>query len=396
MTRRSRRVVWLVIALVVTAAVALALRPKAVPVTTARATREPFTATTTAEGRSRIRDLYVVTAPVPGTLERLTVEAGDSVSPGTILARIGPPAPSPLDTRSRAVAEAAVTAARAAVTMAAARSAEAEGAAAHADSELSTARVLFAEGAVARAAVEHAEHEAEIRRRAVEAADAAVRVARSELAQAEAQLRSGAGAPSPPVSVVRAPVAGRILRVVRESGGPVAAGEPLLEVGNIATLEFFADLLTADALSVVAGAEATIRDGDGARPLAARVRRVEPAAFTKVSALGLEEQRVRVILDLTEAPPPALGHDFRVTASIAVWSGADQLTVPSTALFRDGKDWALFVVDGKRARLRRVTAGRSDAQKTVIDAGVREGEEVIVQPSDEIRDGVRVARAPPS
>jgi HlyD family secretion protein len=376
--------------------VVLALRPNALLVTTARVAREELTATTTAEGRSRIRDLYVVTAPVDGEIERIILEEGDSVSSGTVLARIGPAVPRPLDSRSRATAEAAVNSARAAVAEAEARRAEAEGAAAHADNQLATARILFAEKAVARNDVEHAEHEAEIRRRSVEAAGAAVNVARSEVRRAETQLRVGATGGSPALSVVRAPVAGRILRVARQSGGPVAAGEPLVELGNIATLEFFADLLTTDAMSVEAGANATIRHDAASSPLAARVRRVEPAAFTKISALGLEEQRVRVILDLAQEAPATLGHDFRVTVSIAIWKGTDVLTVPSTALFRVGESWAVFVVDGGRARLRPVTTGPSGAQKTVIEAGVREGEEVIVQPSDVIGDGSRVAGTPAS
>jgi HlyD family secretion protein len=363
-------------------------------VATATVTRGPLTATTTAEGRSRIRDLYVVTAPVDGDLERVTLEAGDSVSPGTVIARIGPAAPRPLDARSRAAAEAAVTSARAALAEAVARQAEARGAAVHVDSELATARRLVAGGAIPRQAVERAEHEAEIRRRTVEAAGAAVEVARSEVARAETQLGSGVGAGSRPASKVRAPLAGRVLRVVRRSGGPVAAGEPLFELGNLATLEFQVDLLTADAMLVEPGAEATIGGWSGSPPLVARVRRVEPAAFTKISALGLEEQRVRVVLDLAKEPPAALGHDFRVTVSIATWSGTDVLTVPSTALFRVGESWAVFVVDGGRARRRRVSAGRSDGRRTAIETGVSAGEEVIIQPSDVIRDGTRVARAP--
>ena len=395
MTHTPKKALWIAVALAVLAAVAMALRPKPVRVATTAVRRGPLTATVTAEGRSRIKDLYVVTSPVDGDLERVTLDAGDSVLTGAILARIAPVAPRPLDARSRAAAGAAATSARASVSAAEARLAEARGAAVHADSELATARRLTTGGVLPPKTAEHAGHEAEIRHRAVDAARATVQVARSELARAEAQLTtSGSDGTPRPVIAVRAPVAGRVLRVVRQSGGPVAAGTPLVEVGNLATLEFTADLLTADAMTVQAGAEAAIRDWGGPRPLAARLRRIEPAAFTKISALGLEEQRVRAILDLTEPPPADLGQDFRVTASIAVWKGANVLTVPSTALFRVGDHWAVFVVDGGRARLRRVEPGRADGENTAIEAGVREGDSVIVQPSDAVRDGVRVAAAP--
>ena len=394
MTKKSKRILWLAVAVLLLAVAVRALLPKPISVRAVRVNREALTAAITAEGRSRIRDLYVVTSPVDGDLERVTLKAGDSVSPGAVLARVGPAAARPLDARARAGAEAAVEAARATLTEARAKVAEARGGVVHADSELTTARRLSADNAIARKAVEQWEHEGEIRRRSAEAAGAAVEVARSELARAEAQLGVGTAGDSRRVSAVRTPIAGRVLRVVRESGGPIAAGAPIVELGNLATLEFFADLLTADALAVKPGAEATIRDWGGPGPLTARVRRIEPAAFTKISALGLEEQRVRVVLDLTEPAPPTLGHDFKITAAIAVWKGINVLTVPATALFRDGASWAVFVVERGRARLRQVTAGRSDGQQTVLESGVREGEEVIAQPVDAIQDGTRVAKSP--
>lgn len=393
MTKRSKRILWLAIVLALAAVVGLALRPKAIPAATARATRGPFTASLTAEGRSRVSDLYVVTSPVDGDLERILLKPGDSLPAGVIVARIRPAASRPLDARSRAAALAAVSAARAAVAQAVAIQAEATGAEVHADSELVTTRRLVSGGAEARKSLERAEHEAEIRRRGGDAALAAVEVARGELTRAEASLAPAPGRSDRQAVVVRAPIAGRLLRVLRESEGPVAAATPLAEIGNLAALELTADLLTADAALVQSGAPATITEGGDSRPFSARVRRVEPAAFTKVSALGLEEQRVRVVLDLVEAPPPGLGHDFRVTVSIVVWTGQNVLAVPSTALFRSGTRWAVFVLDKGRARLSQVTPGRSDEGRTVIETGLAEGDEVIVQPSDAIHDGARIARA---
>jgi len=190
---------------------------------------------------------------------------------------------------------------------------------------------------------------------------------------------------------VPSPVSGRVLRVLRESAGPVASGTPLAEIGNTTDLEVTADLLTMDAISVRPGAAAQIRDWGGSEGIPARVRRVDPAAFTKISALGLEEQRVRAVLDLVEPAPAGMGHDFRVTVSIDAWHGQDVITVPSTALFRTGEGWAVFVVREGRAQILRVTPGPSDTRRTVIEQGLEEGASVVIQPSDLLTDGVRVA-----
>jgi HlyD family secretion protein len=355
--------------------------------------RGPLAATVTAEGRSRVKNLYVVTAPVSGDLERVVVEPGDSVSPRTTIARMWPLAPSPLDVRSRAMAVAVVAAARAAVARTEANEKEAAGALAHAESLLATARTLVPGGAAPTKELEHADHEAEIRRRAVEAAHAAVEAARAELVRAEAAAGPGGRQPMRPATHIESPIGGRVLRVRRDTAGPVAAGTPLVEIGNISALDIVADLLTADAMRVQTGAAATVTDWGGPRPIAARVRRVEPAAFTKISALGLEEQRVRVVLDLAEPPPPGLGHDFHVNVSIVVWNGENVLTIPSTALFRSGDQWAVFSLRDGRARLTPVTPGPSDSSSTAVAAGLSEAAEVVVQPSDVLRDGARAEPA---
>ena len=393
MRRTPRRLLALVAVFAMTVIVAWALRPRPALVWTSRATRGPLAATVTAEGRSRVKDLYVVTAPVAGDLERVVVEPGDSVSPGATIARLWPLAPSPLDVRTRATNLAGVSAGRAAVARAEATEKEATGALAHAESGLATAQRLVPSGAAPHKQLEHAQHEAEIRRRAVEAAHAATEAARAGLLQAQTLVAPNTRRPSRPATVIESPVAARILRIRRDTAGPVAAGTPLVEIGNISSLEIVADLLTADAMRVQTGAAATVTDWGGPRPITARVRRVEPAAFTKVSALGLEEQRVRVVLDLAELPPAGLGHDFHVSVSIVVWSGENVLTIPSTALFRSGSQWAVFTARDGRARLTPVTPGPSDSSRTAVSEGLSEAEEVVVQPSDVLRDGARIEPA---
>jgi HlyD family secretion protein len=272
---------------------------------------------------------------------------------------------------------------------------EAASALTHAESQLNTTRELVRGQAAARNDLEHAEHEVEIRREAVVAARAAVQTARAELQRAEAVLATGMGRTARPATLVASPVSGRVLRVLRESAGPVIAGTPLVEIGNTTDIEVVADLLTADALQVHPEVRGNIRDWGGRDVITARVRRVDPAAFTKVSALGLEEQRVRAILDLDSPLPPGLGHDFRVTVSIDIWQGQNVITVPSTALFRTGASWAVFAVRSGRTYLTRVTPGPSDETRTVIEQGLAEGQAVVIQPSDVLRDGVRVVENMP-
>lgn len=364
------------------------LRPQPIHVSTATVTRGSLTATVSAEGRTRVRDHFVVSAPVDGQLERVMVQAGDAVAANDAVASIRPAASRPLDPRSRAEAGAAATAAKAAVARAEATEQEARVALEHAESLLETTRKLAESGSVAGEELTHRGHEAGIRRRALEAATAATVQARAELARAQAIL--GAGSEAAQTTIVRSPATGKILRVPRESAGPIAAGTPLLEVGDLRRLEVTADLLSNDAAGLLPGASATITGWGGPKPLGATVRRIEPAAFTKVSALGLEEQRVHVILDLQEPPPPSLGHDYRVDVATVVWEGKDVLRVPSTALFRAGDRWAVFRVVDLRARKTLIEVGATDGTASVVTNGLAEGDEVITQPSDAIDDGTRI------
>lgn len=390
----KRPTTWLVriaVAVALVGGLAWALRPRSIVVETAQATRGVLEATVTAEGKTRVKDLFVVAAPVDGELERIPLKAGDTVSSATVIARMWPVAPRPLDARSRAEALAAVSAARAAIARAEAAEKEAVGALTHAESQLATARTLSSAGAVASKDFEHAGHEVEIRRQAVQASHAALNVARADLVRAEAASAAWTDQAGRTVTQVRSPTSGRILRVLHESAGPVAAGTPLVQLGNVEAIEIVADVLTPDAMSVTPGARATIREWGGSEPLAARVRQVDPGAFTKVSALGLEEQRVPIVLDLVGEPPAAFGNDFHVNVAIVIWSGQDVLTIPSTALFRIGESWAVFVVRDGRVHVSRVTVGRSDGTRSVVEQGLDQGDEVVIQPSDTLQDGSRVA-----
>ena len=396
MKRPTRSLIRLVAAIAAVAGIAWLLRPHPLVVETATASRGALIATVTAEGKIRVKNLFVVAAPVDGQLERIALKAGDVVSSSTVIAQLRPAASRLLDPRTRAEADAAVIAARAAVQRAEAAKQEASAALIHAESASDTSVRLAKEGVVASKEAEHSGHEVEIRRQAVRVSQSAIAQAQAELARAEAAASAGRGDGAGSSTVVRSPVAGRVLRVVRESGGPVRAGEPLLEIGNVGALEAAADFLTTDAVAIQAGATATIVDWGGATPLAARVRQVEPGAFTKVSALGLEEQRVPVVLDLIEPPPVVFGNEFHVKVAVVVWHGEDVLTVPSTALFREKDAWAIFVVRDGRARLTPIAISRTDGVRTAVEKGLDIGDVVITQPADSIVDGTRVTnlRAP--
>ncbi len=384
------------------AALAYAFWPQAVPVDLAEASRGALEVTVDDEGRTRVKDVYVVSAPVAGRVLRIEAQAGDKVTAGqTVLATIEPTDPTFLDVRSQAKAEATAKAAEAVKALAEAEIARARAELVFARAELTRARTLIARDAISKRALDRAELEVITRRAAVATAEARLRVRSFELQTARASLIApggdGASGGGPRCCVqVRPPVSGRVLRVLHESEGVVQAGAPLLEIGDPDDLEVVVDLLSTDAVKVEMGAAASIEDWGGG-PLSGRVGRIEPYAFTKVSALGIEEQRVNVVIDFTEPPEKRrpLGHGFRVQARIVVWQGADVVKVPLGALFRDGDEWAVFVASEGRARLRRIAVGhRNDAEAEVL-SGLEAGERVVLHPSDLVRDGVRVAARRP-
>jgi HlyD family secretion protein len=386
-----RRLIVVVVLGGIAVGIAWSFMPRPIFVDVARVARADFVATVDAEGMTRVKDRYVVSAPLVATLARIALRPGDRVAAGAVLARLSELEPPLTDAASRAAARARVAAARASEQAARAtveRAWVAEGLAAR---ELDRVRALADRGVIGTQAVDAAETDARVRARELESARFAARVATHEIGLAEAALARIARPPSPEELLeLRAPVAGRVLRVLHESEGVVVAGAPLVEIADPAALEVVVHVPTADAVGIVTGAAVRLERWGGP-PLAARVRLVEPAAFTKVSALGIEEQRVNVIIDL-DAPPAALGDGYRVEARIAVWSGRDVAQIPSSALFRDGAAWAVFVLDGDRARLRVVEAGRRSGLTTQITAGLEAGETIILHPGDAVADGVTVAQ----
>ena len=373
-----------------------AFLPAVPSVETAPVARTDLTVQIEAEGDARIREVVVVSAPIAGLLRRITLHPGDVVTAGQTVARVGPVAPALLDSRARAVAQATVAAAAAAVDLARSQLEQAKAAQDYATTEANRARALFARAALSQRVLDDALLAERTAAAAAVSARASLSVRERERDSAQAVLDGGITGIAPPCCIdVMAQTGGRILRVLTEDEQVVQPGTPILEMGDLSDLEIVADVLSRDAVRIAAGAEATVT-GWGGPDFAARVDRVEPGATTQVSALGIEEQRVEVRLSLLDAPPQGLGHGFRVTARITVWQGKDILTVPVAALFRDGADWAVFEVAGDRAILRRVDLGQRTDLLAEVVGGLKEGAVVILHPEDAIQDGAKVAPVPPA
>jgi HlyD family secretion protein len=387
----------IVAGLVIVAAIVYAFLPKPMAVDLATVRRGPLMLTVDEDGRTRIKDRYVVSAPLAGRLRRIELRAGDPVEAGrTLIAVIDPADPALLDTRARAEAEARVSAAEATKEQAVRRLEVARSNSDFAAVELKRARQLAASGVLARRDLDDAESKQRSAVGEQKAAESAVQVATFELDQAKAALSETEAGSTRPLDAsgfeIRSPIDGRVLRVTQESTTVVSAGTSLVEVGDPHALEVEVDLLSADAVKISAGAKAILDHWGGPGPLTGRVRRIEPAAFTKVSALGVEEQRVWVIIEFVDPPEKrrALGDGFRVEARVVVWEADNVLKVPSGALFRHGGQWAVFLGDDDRARLRTITLGHDNGLEAEVLTGLEPNQQVIVHPGDVIADGVAV------
>lgn len=396
-----RLILWFVIGLLVLGGLAIAFRPKAVAVDLVEVSRGSLIESVLDEGQTRVRDIFVLSAPVGGRMLRIDADVGDAVTADTtVIARIEPSDPAFLDVRSEAEAKAGVQAGEAALALARGELDQARAELSFAKSEVSRARQLIRTGAIPQRRLDDAESTFRSRTAGLAAAEAAVRMRRFELERARARLmvpgemhKNHKDCDCVPV---RSPVDGRILRILHESEGVVAAGERLAELGDPRNLEIVADFLSTDAVRVEEGMPVLIENWGGPAPLHGKVRRVEPYGFMKVSALGIEEQRVNIVIDLTD-PYTAwqrLGHGFRIEARIVLWQGADVLRVPVSALFRDAGKWAVFVMDQGRARLRPVTLGRRNDRHAEIADGVGEGALIVRHPSRRLSDGVRIEQRP--
>lgn len=389
---RYRR--WIFVLLLVAAVVAVAMWPSPVPVDIMTSTRGPLAVTVDDEGETRVRHRYVVSAPLSGRVLRLELEPGDPVVRGrTVVARLRAEAPALIDERMRAEAEAAVATARAALGRAEAELRRATAAVELARSDLRRQRELSASQLTTRQAVDTAESNARATEEGVRAAEFAIAAARSQFDQASARLMPPTLAASGRVLTLTAPVDGVVLKRLRESESAVMAGEPLIEIGNPVTdLEIVSDLLSTDAVRVKPGAKVRVEQWGGDRALAATVRRVEPSGFTKISALGVEEQRVNVVMDFNDPAEAwaALGDGYRVEVRIVIWEAADVVKVPTSALVREADAWTVFVADGDRIRKVAVVVGQRNSEEAEIRSGLEAAQQVVVHPSDRVIDGALV------
>lgn len=407
--------------------------PAAALVDVAIVDRGPLEVAVREDGKTRVRERYVVSSPVVGELLRIDLDPGDEVRQGeTVLAVLQPTDPALLDARSAFEADARLKMAEAAIRQAEAKVESAEAEVLIAESDFSRAQELFGSEAIAREMFERIEHRARMARAELRSAQFGLEVARFEKRQAEAAfIRTNANSPSSPSDsadpasdsgsttsgdtqtpvtqepdpttatatapiIMKSPVSGRVLRVFEESAGPVQVGTPLLQIGDPGDLEIEIDVLSEDAVRIQPGTRVIIERWGGEAALRGVVRRVEPSAFVKVSALGVEEQRVNVIVDFQEDPEKLqpLGDGFRIEAAIVVWEAEDVIRVPADSLFRINGTWALFQVVAGRAKTTIVEIGQSDGITTQILSGIDAGATVIRHPGDRIADGTRVEPRP--
>ncbi|MEJ2022954.1 MAG: HlyD family efflux transporter periplasmic adaptor subunit [Maritimibacter sp.] len=375
-------------------------KPQLIPVDIATLSKGPLEVTVNADGMTRIKDVYEVSAPVSGRVLRSPVSIGDEVVLGeTVVARIEPGEPAFLDERARKQAVAAVAQAQAALALADANTRAAEADLTNATRQLDRLKSLHERGSVSATELEAGEVAVDIATAQLDSAKATRDMRDSQLAAAKAVLiEPGTGNQSVDVAMsecciaLLAPVSGQVLSVVNESARMVAVGTPLVRIGPKNDLEITVDLLSTDAVRIAPGAKAYVERWGGDGVLEAQVREIEPAAFTKVSALGIEEQRVKVLLDFVTPPEDraALGHNFRVYLRIVEWRGDDELRLPISALFRDNGEWAVFVIREGVAHLQPVEVGRRNTEYAQVLGGIIAGDQVITHPSDRIAEGVLV------
>jgi HlyD family secretion protein len=375
--KRTRRVrlFWIAAAAVMIVGIVAAMLPDAVEVEVARIDRGDVRVEVVDEGRTRMHEVYVLSAPVTGRVLRVEVEPGDEVAAGQVVARISPAAAGFLDARSDLQARAAVKAAEAAL-----RSANAELVLAEREHKRNTE--LLADYLISKATADQSEARLDAARAARDAAEAELARARSALLSADRTIEG--------LVNVTSPAAGRVLRVLQESEAVIAAGTPIVEIGDPSHIEVVAEFLSQDAVRMQPGARAQIENWGG-EPLPAVVDRVEPVARTKISALGVEEQRTNVILQFTDnAVDRPIAHNFRVDARVVIAEAKNAIRVPLGALFRHRDGWAVYKVVNGRATLSAVEVAEADGRFRAVTAGLAEGDTVIVFPSSAITVGVRV------
>ncbi|MGD9855715.1 MAG: efflux RND transporter periplasmic adaptor subunit [Planctomycetaceae bacterium] len=384
-----------------------AMLPKPVGVDLGTVERGLLQVTVDEDGRTRIKEQYVVSTPLSGRLLRIGLDVGDSVIAGdTVIARIQPTDPALLDPRAQAQSEARVKAAEARLNQAATGLERAKAAMDFAESEVARIRKLRESNAATPSQVEEKEMQFRTTTQEFRGAKFAEEIARFELELEQAALlrtqsdrepghsEDGDGGPGAGNGefAIRAPISGRVLKLYQQSATVVTPGTQLVQLGDPADLEVVVDVLSSDAVRIQPGAEALFDQWGGDSPLPATVRLVEPSGFTKISALGVEEQRVNVILDFDDPPEvrSALGDSFRVEAHVVVWEDPRVLKVPNSALFRHEGKWAVFRINGARAHRQPVEVGHQNSLESEVITGLDEGDRIVMHPSDQVVDGVEV------
>lgn len=371
------------------AGLAYAWMPKPVPVETGRAARGPLQVSVQEYGRTRVRQKFVVHAPLSGNLLRIELEPGDAVEAGQIVGTMMPPPPAMLDDRSRSEAQTRLSAAEARRRQSDTAVARAEAALAHATRSAERTRDLAARGTVSQTELDQAELSERMAAEDLAHAQLQRRVATADVEMAKSALGTLKRGKGEEVGIA-APAPGQILRILRESEGPVSAGTPLLEIGDPTQLEVVVDVLSRDSVAIRPGAPVVIEEWGGPSVVTGRVRRVEPSAFTRVSALGVEEQRINVLVAIDDAPR-GLGDGFRVEARISTWEAQEVLSVPESAVFRRGDGWGVYVVQDGVVRTRTIQVGRRGRLAVQVLEGLEPGERVVLYPDDRLTDGVAVA-----
>lgn len=392
----KKKIFIALLALALIAAVVWGFMPAPATVETARAFRGPMSVTVTEEGKTRVKDRYVISAPVDGYVRRIGLEVGDEITAGGVVARLEP-LPSPvLDPRSLAEARARVRAAEANVkrTRQDVDSAGAESE--YAAKDLVRVKALYEAGTVSRDALDRAETGARRARAALDSAKFALAAARHELEAARTALEYAAQTEDGGRTVeVTSPVDGRVLKIFTKSESAVARGRALIEVGDVGSLEVEVDVLSADAVRIAPGSEVELTRWGGDDPLMGRVTRIEPIGVTDISALGVEEQRVWVIVEISDPPEKwaRLGDGYRVEAVFTIWRTGDALQVPDSSVFRYENAWAVFTVKDGVARITPLELGKRNGRRAQVLNGLEEGESVILHPGDDIEDGAEVEPA---
>lgn len=391
--RRKKQISIGGLAIIVLVVIIYGFWPKPVPVDVGRVTRGPMEVTVEEEGKTRVKDKYVISAPVSGLLQRIEYDSGDKVKEGMVVARIQPAAPGLLDERQLEVSNARLSATRAALQQAKEGLKLANEEASYAEKELNRVKGLHLNGAGTDQDLDQALIANQRAQSNKASAEFGVKIAEHELESAQAAVKWARQLkPSNELLVIHSPVGGYVLNVPNQSERPVMSGAPLMEVGDLHSLEVQVDVLSSDAVQIRPGTAARIMRWGGDSTLDGSVRMVEPAGYTKISALGVEEQRVPVIVDFTsnEREWDRLGDGYRVVVDFIIWKGDSVLQVPSSSLFRSGKDWALFMMTNGRARRQVVKVGHQSGLSAQILEGVKEGDLVLTHPDERIEDGVRV------